>query len=111
VLIHHAIDAVPAPHVGTQPVAKEDLALVVAADVPAVDVAATVREGGGDLLESVRLFNVYTGPQVPDGSKSLAFALRLRAPDRTLSADEIAAVRDGALALATHRHGASLRGS
>jgi phenylalanyl-tRNA synthetase beta chain len=110
-LIHHAIDAVPAPQVGTQPVAKEDLALVVAADVPAADVAATVREGGGDLLESVRLFDVYTGPQVPDGSKSLAFSLRLRAPDRTLSADDIAAVRDGALALATQRHGATLRGS
>lgn len=110
-LLDHAIDAVPAPLVGTQPVAKEDLALVVAGEVPAADVAATVREGGGDLVESVRLFDVYTGPQVPEGAKSLAFSLRLRAVDRTLSAEEIVAVRDGALALAAQRHGATLRGS
>ena len=110
-LIDHAVDAVPAPRVGTQPVAKEDLALVVAAEIPAAEVSATVREGGGDLVESVRLFDVYTGPQVPEGAKSLAFALRLRAPDRTLSAEEIAAVREGALALAAERHGATLRGS
>ena len=109
-LIQHAVDAVPAPHVGSQPVAKEDLALVVGADVSAADLSATVREGGGDLVESVRLFDVYTGPQVPDGSKSLAFSLRLRAPDRTLSAEEIVAVREGAIALAAERHGATLRG-
>ncbi len=110
-LIEHAVDAVPAPRVGTQPVAKEDIALVVSADIPAAEVAAAVREGGGDLVESVRLFDAYIGPQVPEGAKSLAFSLRLRAPDRTLSAEEIAAVREGALTLVAARHGATLRGT
>lgn len=110
-LIERAVDAVPAPNVGTQPVAKEDLALVVSAGIPAADVAATVREGGGELIEAVRLFDIYEGPQVPDGSRSLAFSLRLRAPDRTLSAEEITQVREDAIALAVQRHGATLRGT
>ena len=110
-LLAHSVDAVPAPHVGTQPMAKEDLAVIVDESIPAELIAATLREGGGDLLESVRLFDIYAGPQVPEGSRSLAFALRMRAPDRTLSAEEIAGVRDGALNLATERHGAVLRGS
>jgi phenylalanyl-tRNA synthetase beta chain len=87
-------------------VAKEDVALVVDADVAAAAVAATLREGGGELVESVRLFDVYTGEQIGAGKKSLAFALRLRAPDRTLTDAETAAARDAAVALAAERHGA-----
>ena len=75
-----------APAVGTQPLAKEDLAVVVDRAVPVADVQAALAAGAGDLLESVRLFDVYEGPQVPEGKKSLAFALRFRAPDRTLDA-------------------------
>jgi len=100
----------PARPVSTYPVAKEDVALVVEDSVPAGTVEEALREGGGDLLESVRLFDVYTGPQVGAGRKSLAFALRLRAPDRTLTADEAAAVRDAAVASAGARAGAVLRG-
>jgi phenylalanyl-tRNA synthetase beta chain len=92
-------------------VAKEDVALVVDAAVPAAEVEAALRDGAGDLLESLRLFDVYTGPQVGSGRKSLAFALRLRAPDRTLTAEEAAAARDAAVASAEARVGASLRGS
>jgi len=103
-----APDVPAAPVVGTAPLAKEDLAVVVDEDVAAAVVLEAVRAGAGDLLESVRLFDVYTGPQVPPGSKSLAFALRFRAPDRTLAAAEIAAARDGALAAAA-RVGAILR--
>jgi phenylalanyl-tRNA synthetase beta chain len=95
-----------APRFSTYPVAKEDVALVVDADVPAAAVAATLREGGGELVESVRLFDVYTGEQIGAGKKSLAFALRLRAPDRTLTDAETAAARDAAVALAAERHGA-----
>ena len=63
----------------------------------------------GELLESVRLFDTYSGDQVGDGRVSLAFALRMRAPDRTLTADEVAAVRAAALAEAAARCGAVLR--
>lgn len=110
-LLSVAADVAPAPEVGTQPIAKEDLALVVDAAVPAGAVEQALRDGAGDLLEDVRLFDVYVGPQVPQGSRSLAFALRLRAPDRTLSADDIAAVRAAAVAEAAARHGATLRGT
>ena len=110
-LIAAAADIAPAPDVRTQPVAKEDIALVVAESVPVADVAAAVRAGAGDLCEEVRLFDVYVGPQVPEGHRSLAFALRFRAPDRTLLAEEIAAAREGGVAEAARRHGAVLRGT
>jgi phenylalanyl-tRNA synthetase beta chain len=99
----------PAPRVGTQPVAKEDLALVVSDAVTAADVEEALRAGAGELLESVRLFDVYRGPQVPEGHRSLAFALRFRAPDRTLEAAETAAARQSALESAARACGAVLR--
>ena len=74
--------------------------------VPSAAVAATLAEGAGELLESVRLFDVYTGEQIGAGKKSLAFALRFRAPDRTLTEAETAVARDAAVALAAERHGA-----
>ena len=73
------------------------------------EVEAALREGAGDLLESVRLFDVYTGSQVGEGRKSLAFALRFRAPDRTLTEEETAAARDAAVAVAAERCGAVQR--
>jgi len=86
-----------------------DVALALDEAVPAAEVAAALREGGGELVEDVRLFDVYAGPQVGEGRRSLAFALRLRAPVRTLTLEEASAVRDAAVALAGERHGARLR--
>ena len=101
---------VPGPSFSTYPVAKEDVALVVEdASVPAADVEAALREGAGDLLESVRLFDVYIGDQVGPGRKSLAFALRFRAPDRTLKEGEATACATAAVALAAERVGAVQR--
>jgi len=77
--------------------------------VPAASVAAALREGGGELLESVRLFDVYTGAQIGEGKKSLAFSLRFRATDRTLTEEEITAARQAAVDLAAERHGAVQR--
>ncbi len=105
-LLERATLIVPAPQFSTYPVAKEDVALVVDASIAAAAVAATLREGAGELLESVRLFDVYTGEQAGEGKKSLAFALRFRAPDRTLTETETAGARDAAVALAVERHGA-----
>lgn len=103
-----------AHEVSTYPVAKEDIALVVDAQVPAADVLDAVCSGAssseaGDVVESVRLFDVYTGEQVPDGQRSLAFALRLRAGARTLTAQDAVAVREAAVAEAGRRFGATLR--
>jgi phenylalanyl-tRNA synthetase beta chain len=91
------------------PLAKEDVALIVDRDVPAADVAAALRSGAGPLLESVRLFDVYVGEQIGAGKKSLAFALRFRAPDRTLTDQEAAAARDAAVAAAVEAFGAVQR--
>ena len=104
-----------APEVGdvaplsSHPVAKEDVALVVDAAVPSADVAAALRAGGGPLLESVQLFDIYTGPQIGEGRKSLAFALRFRAPDRTLTDADPAAARAAAVAQAAQDTGAVQR--
>jgi phenylalanyl-tRNA synthetase beta chain len=99
----------PAPSFSSQPLAKEDVALVVAGDMPAAEVEAALRAGAGELLESVRLFDVYTGEQVGQGKKSLAFALRFRAPDRTLTEAEASAARDAAVARAAELTGAVQR--
>ncbi|HZB32361.1 MAG TPA: phenylalanine--tRNA ligase subunit beta [Streptosporangiaceae bacterium] len=104
-------DPVRAPRVSAFPVATQDVALVVAADVPAAAVEAALRAGTGELLESIRLFDVYTGEQIGEGRKSLAYALRFRAPDRTLTTEEITAARDAAVAAAADRTGATLRGT
>ena len=97
------------PLVSGFPVAKEDVALVVAADVPAAAVERALRAGAGPLLESLTLFDVYTGPPVPPGHVSLAYALRFRAPDRTLTDAETAAARDAAVAAAAEQTGAVQR--
>jgi phenylalanyl-tRNA synthetase beta chain len=100
-----------APRISTFPVATQDVALVVDADVPATEVEQALRDGAGELLESLRLFDVFTGEQLGEGKKSLAYALRFRAADRTLTVDEASAARDAAAALAGERTGAVLRGA
>ncbi|MEU7296810.1 phenylalanine--tRNA ligase subunit beta [Streptomyces exfoliatus] len=100
-----------APRISSFPVATQDVALVVATEVPAADVEAALTEGAGELLESIRLFDVYTGDQLDEGTKSLAYALKFRATDRTLTVDEASAARDAAVALAADRTGAVLRGA
>jgi phenylalanyl-tRNA synthetase beta chain len=97
------------PVISAFPVAKEDVALIVDEDVPAATVESALRTGAGALLESISLFDVYTGPQVGKGKKSLAYALRFRAPDRTLTDAEAAAARDAAVAVAAERTGAVQR--
>ncbi|MGW8063381.1 phenylalanine--tRNA ligase subunit beta [Streptomyces ziwulingensis] len=103
-------DSPQAPGISTFPVATQDVALVVDAFVPAAEVEAALRDGAGELLESIRLFDVYdNAEQLGEGRKSLAYALRFRAGDRTLTVDEASAARDAAVALAGERLGAVLR--
>jgi phenylalanyl-tRNA synthetase beta chain len=108
-LIANGVPVVPAPRVSTFPVAKEDVALVVDAAVPVAEVEKALRAGAGHLLEAIRLFDVYAGPQVGEGKRSLAFSMRFRAPDRTLEIDEVSSARDAAVAEAAARFGATLR--
>ncbi|MFJ8613120.1 phenylalanine--tRNA ligase subunit beta [Streptomyces sp. NPDC093675] len=100
---------VKGPRISSFPVATQDVALVVDSAVPHAEVEAALREGAGQLLESIRLFDVYESEQLGEGKKSLAYALRFRAPDRTLTVDEASAARDTAVALAAERTGATLR--
>ena len=105
-----AAGAVQAPQLSTYPLATQDVALIVDAAVPAADVAAALTAGApAELLEDVRLFDVYTGAQVGEDRKSLAYTLRFRAPDRTLTVAETTAARDAAVAEAARRVGAVLR--
>jgi phenylalanyl-tRNA synthetase beta chain len=89
-------------------VAKEDIALVVPDATSVAEVEAALVAGAGELLESITLFDLYTGAKVPSGHRSLAFALRFRAPDRTLTDAETAAARQSAVA-AANACGAVLR--
>ncbi|MFE7508795.1 phenylalanine--tRNA ligase subunit beta [Promicromonospora sp. NPDC057488] len=103
-------EPVSATSVSAFPAAKEDFAFVVDGDVPAEAVRSAIVAGAGELLEDVALFDVFTGEQVGEGKKSLAYSLRLRAADRTLSAQEVRAVRDAVVESASEKVGAVLRG-
>ncbi|MFE6890648.1 phenylalanine--tRNA ligase subunit beta [Streptomyces sp. NPDC057694] len=112
-LLEQASDgAVEAPRISTFPVATQDVALVVDKDVPAAAVEHYLRLGAGELLEGIRLFDVYeNAEQLGEGKKSLAYALRFRAGDRTLTVEEASAARDAAVAQAAESAGAVLRGA
>ncbi|HSP36619.1 MAG TPA: phenylalanine--tRNA ligase subunit beta [Frankiaceae bacterium] len=99
--------AVEVPPVSPYPPADRDVALVVAAEMPAGQVIAALRDGAGPLLESTRLFDVYD--RIGPGERSLAFRLRWRAADRTLTAEEVNELRDTAVRAAAERTGARLR--
>ena len=101
-----AAAVVRGPSLSTYPLATQDVALVVPESVPAADVTEALVAGAGDLLEDVRLFDVYTGAQLGADRKSLAYTLRFRAADRTLTVAETTAARDAAVAEAARRVGA-----
>ena len=93
--------------VGTMPAAVQDVALVVDAKVSAADLEGALREGAGDLLESITLFDRYD--KIGDGKISLAFTLVFRATDRTLTGEEVSAMREAATAVAAAKFGAIVR--
>ncbi|WP_409179730.1 phenylalanine--tRNA ligase subunit beta [Amycolatopsis sp. VS8301801F10] len=102
-------DSRPAPSISAYPPVLLDVALVAGTDVPSADLADVLREGAGELLEEITLFDVYTGEQLGEGKRSLAYKLRFRAADRTLTVDEATKARDAAVAAASERFGATLR--
>ena len=103
-------DPAPAPEISSYPPVLLDVALVAGTDVPERDLERTLREAAGPLLESIRLFDIYVdADRLGADRRSLAFALRFRAPDRTLTLEEATGLRDAAVAAAVQRHGAELR--
>jgi phenylalanyl-tRNA synthetase beta chain len=86
-----------------------DLAFVVSDDVWAAHVISTLQEAGGELLESVRCFDEFRSEQLGEGRRSLAFALRFRAPDRTLTDHEVSELRERCIDAVVAAHAATLR--
>ncbi|MGN6377707.1 MAG: phenylalanine--tRNA ligase subunit beta, partial [Gaiellales bacterium] len=91
------------------PPLRQDIAVAVAEDVAAAEVVAAAREAGGSELASVEVFDVYRGPQVGGGRKSLALHLVFQAADRTLTDAEGDAARARVVAALSERFGAELR--
>ncbi|MGZ0711155.1 phenylalanine--tRNA ligase subunit beta (plasmid) [Coraliomargarita sp. W4R53] len=91
------------------PAATQDVSLVVSAEVPAADVRSAFAAGAGELLESIRLVDDYRGQGVSEGSKSLTFALRFRAHDRTLTAADATEAKLAGVAATAERFAATLR--
>jgi phenylalanyl-tRNA synthetase beta chain len=102
-------EPLPSPSISPFPAVLQDVAVVVDESVPAAAVQSALVSGAGPLLEDIRVFDVFSGDQVGAGRKSLAFALRFRAADRTLTEDEASAARDAAVAAAATAVGAELR--
>ncbi|GGC70136.1 phenylalanine--tRNA ligase subunit beta [Hoyosella rhizosphaerae] len=103
------VENLPAPELSVFPAVHQDVAVVVDDSVPAADVENSLRAGAGSLLEEIRLFDVFSGTQLGEGKKSLAYSLRFRASDRTLTEDEATAARDAAVDRAHQDLGAHLR--
>jgi len=98
------------PPLSPYPAATQDLSLVVDAAVPASDVRNAIAEGAGELLEDIQLTDEYRGEGIEEGKRSLTFALRFRAADRTLTQAEATEAKEAGVALATQRFDAQLRG-
>jgi phenylalanyl-tRNA synthetase beta chain len=95
--------------VASFPAVLQDIAVVAPVAVTAAEIQAAVRKGGGDLLVATEVFDVYEGEQVGEGNRSLALRLEFRAPDRTLTEDEVAE-RRAAIETALDDLGGRLRG-
>jgi len=102
--IAHVFEAVP-----RVPPVVEDLAFIVPESVPAAALAAVLREAGAPLVREVRLFDVYQGPPIPPGHRSLAFTVFYQAEGRTLTDREVAALRERLIRAAAERLGAVVR--
>ena len=91
------------------PPVLEDLAVIVDESVPASEVAAAIRQGGGKLLTGLRLFDIYHGEQIEAGKKSLAYNLTYQAVDHTLTAGEAAQIRGRIIRRLEQELGAKIR--
>jgi phenylalanyl-tRNA synthetase beta chain len=110
-LVEHGVGQPQLEPLARFPGLDRDLALVLDRDAPHEDVAATIQDAGGALLERVALFDLYQGPQVAAGKRSLAYTLRFRAPDRTLTDAEADDAMSRIITSVRSRFGAQVRGA
>ncbi len=92
------------------PAIEQDMALLIPETLASEAVEQTVRDAGGMLLESVEPFDLYRGPGMPEGTRSIAYRLRFRAPDRTLTDAEADTAVKRILAKLKDEHGVERRG-
>lgn len=104
------VEAVSAATIFVFPAATQDLSLIVDESLEVAQLQQTIVDGAGELLESIRATDVYRGPAIGDGKKSVTFSLVFRASDRTLTQEEASESRNAAVALSGKLHGAELRG-
>ena len=104
-----ALRSRPFADLGQYPPAAQDLAVVVGREAPAAAVAELADRAGGKLVQSVRVFDVYEGDQVPADKRSLALRVVMRSPERTLNDKDIAGVRAKILKALEREFGATLR--
>jgi phenylalanyl-tRNA synthetase beta chain len=102
-------EAIPYHDVITYPAVKQDLAFVVDEAVAAGDLIDAARAAAGPELRDLRVFDVYRGEQVGDGKKSIALAASFQSPERTLTDEDAAAVRDRIVSALAAQFGAELR--
>jgi phenylalanyl-tRNA synthetase beta chain len=93
------------------PPVLEDIAVIVNEDVPAEKVVETIMQSGGNMLKGVRLFDIYRGPQLGEGKKSLAYSMTYQAPDRTLTDSEAQKIRQRIIRGLEQELGARIRTS
>ena len=103
-----APELIAASEIGVMPAATQDLSLVVGLDVPSAELIETIRQGAGELLESISLVDDWRSETLGQ-KKSLTFSMIFRAKDKTLTAAEATAAKEAAVQLAAKRHGAELR--
>lgn len=104
-----APEVVTASPIHTYPAATQDLSVLIPDSVPAADVLSLIKTSAGELLEEVRLIDEYRGEQIASGLKSLSFAMRFRAADRTLTQEEVSKFRDAAVSTLSEKFGAAIR--
>ncbi len=92
------------------PPVREDLAVILPATVPAGELVACVRRAGGELVSAVEIFDVYSGDQVGEGKVSLAVHVEFRDPERTLTDEDVAPLREKIVAAVQEELGGDLRG-
>jgi phenylalanyl-tRNA synthetase beta chain len=109
-LIEHSVAVRHYEPIVRTPAVYEDLSFVIRQDLPAERLVASMRRSGAPLVEDVELANVYLGDPIPEGMRSVTYRLTYRAPDHTLSAEEVAAVRAKIVQMAERQTGAKLRG-